>query len=77
MIKNEKKGLIAIHKLLIKGRMLVNELEKAAIFSFFDEIEYLPALILSDKDDTKEFGEYLKGICQEFNCNYIYEQFID
>ena len=32
-----------------------------------DEIEYLPVLMLDEKDRTQEFEEYLKEICEKYS----------
>lgn len=36
-------------------------------FNLLDEIEYLPVLMLDEKDRTQEFEEYLKGICEKYS----------
>lgn len=70
------KGLKAIHDLLIIGRRLAFEgFKNDKIASFFDEIEYLPALILEQSDQTLMFEECLKAICEKYSCMDIIERY--
>lgn len=65
----QKKAIQAIHDLMIEARVFAaEERSHEQLFRFFDHLEYLPALMLEEKDQTIFFEEYLEGICLEFNC---------
>lgn len=71
MIENEKAGLKAIQRLLIQGRMMAGEEKNAKFLNFFDDLEYLPGLMLADTNQTGFFKDYLKETTQRFACEYI------
>ena len=76
MIKKEKAGISVLQKLLVHGRMMANENKEYDFVKFFDDLEYLPSLILEPQDSSILFEDYLKSICSEFNCTHIYIIFI-
>lgn len=71
--EKEKQALKIVHDFIIKARSFAYE-EKDAKFiaDFLDEVEYLPALMLEEKDQTEFFQKYAKGICEQFNCNEVF-----
>ena len=75
MIDNHKKGLKAIHTLIIESRRLVGYQENEKTFKLLDEVEYLVALLLEEENRTDWFDEYLKGTCTDFNFLNIYSKF--
>jgi hypothetical protein len=81
MVANNKPALKAIQRLLIHGRMMSfdglagKKLEGQVLFEFFDHLEYLPGLLLEDKDTSVRFKEYLARICQQYNCYQIYLEY--
>ena len=77
MIKKNKAALIAIHRLLIKGRQIAHEEGNEVLFKFFDEIETLPVFILDDQNLNKDFEFYLKEVCTQYDCKPIYNRFIE
>ena len=40
-----------------------------------DDLEYLPALMLEEKDRTKAFKSYLKGIGEKYDVHDLSEMF--
>ena len=42
---------------------------------FFDDIEYLPALMLEERNADERFSGYLEEICEKFNCSHICSQY--
>jgi hypothetical protein len=81
MVIKQRAALKAIHRLLIQGRIMsydgINnrEFKGEDLFTFFDHIEYLPTLLLETEDRSRVFGEYLEGICQEYNCPFIFVEY--
>ena len=77
MIKEskQKQALKIVHDFIIKARSFAYE-EKDAKFmaEFLDRVEYLPALMLEEKDSTDFFQCYAKGICEEFNCPEVFNR---
>lgn len=73
-----QKAIKAIHSLIIEVRIMVgNKEDNEQIFNILDELEYLPALLLENKDNTEVFNSYLKGICETYNLNHIYKRYIE
>lgn len=71
------RALEAIHGLIIESRIYVGEKKSYdSIFEFIDELEYLPTLILQDKDLTNEFNDYLLFICEKYKIMRIYNKYI-
>ena len=55
-------ALEALHQLIIRVKVRTGYKEPyEETFNLLDEIEYLPVLMLDEKDRTQEFEEYLKG----------------
>lgn len=75
MVKKEKSALQALHLLIIKGRMMAWENNSTQLFEFLDELEYLPALMLEEENQSKMFEEYLEAICIKRKCPEVYHQF--
>jgi hypothetical protein len=70
--KKERYALRAIQDLICHGRKMAYEgITGDRMAKFMDDLEYLPALMLEISDKTDFFEEYLKGICLDFDCNYI------
>ena len=70
--KKEKHALSAIQDLIIHGRKMAYEgITGQRMAEFMDGLEYLPALMLMEEDKTDFFEEYLKGICEDFDCSYV------
>ncbi|MFP9114700.1 GTP-binding protein EngB [Flavobacterium sp. RHBU_3] len=70
MVREEKlnNAIKAVHDLIIKTRALAYENYPAlALAKLLDEMEYLPALILEEKDQTEFFESYLEHICKQYN----------
>lgn len=70
MIKEEKlnKSIEVIHDLIIKTKIkAVNNESHEEIYNFLDDIEYLPQLILDEKDMTTIFKDELEKICEKYN----------
>ena len=80
MIPPEKnrRAIKAIHNLMIRLKInIVQELPHRELYNLIDELEYLPILLLNKEDSTREFEEYLKKICSQFQCMHIWEQYQD
>ena len=77
MVKREKVALVAIQRLLVRGRTMAYEANDKKFAEFFDELEYLPSLILEEDDKSDFFQQYLKGICENFDCIEIYNLFLN
>ena len=61
-------ALEALHQLIIRVKIRTGYTEPyEETFNLLDEIEYLPVLMLDEKDRTQEFEEYLKGICEKYS----------
>lgn len=74
-----EKAIKAIHSLIIETRILTgNKSSHEKLFSFLDELEYLPALMLQhNKDTTEDFDLYLKEICEKNGLMFIYKAYSD
>ena len=68
----EKQALKIVHDFVIKAKSFAYE-EKDAKFmaEFPDKVEYLPALMLEERDRTDFFQRYSKGICEQFECDDV------
>ena len=78
VIKKEKEkiALRIIQLLAIKGRTMAYEKEDYNhLAKLMDDLEYLPALMLEEKDRTKTFGDYLGGIEETFNYHGLQDMF--
>ena len=61
-------ALEALHQLIIRVKIRTGYKEPyEETFNLLDEIEYLPVLMLDEKDRTQEFEEYLKEICEKYS----------
>ena len=68
-------ALKSIQDLLIHGRKLAHEhISNNDMAVFFDGMEYLPALILETEDRTDLFNLTLMQICNDYNCNEVYDR---
>lgn len=69
----ERQALKIIHDFIIKARSFAYENKDGKFMAdFLDQVEYLPALMLEEKDQTEFFRDYAKGICEEFDCNEVF-----
>lgn len=78
MIHKEKeaKALQAIQDLLIEARGLAYENVPSHILAeLLDGIEYLPALLIEEKDDTLFFEEFLENLCIRNNFRFIIDKY--
>ena len=78
MIEDHKlnKALRAIQSLIIESRSLAfNKKSHRAIAKLLDDLEFLPALILENKDRSQQFDKYLESICYENNFHYIWTEY--
>ena len=77
MVQREKtqKAILAIHNLIIRARMLVFDFSKEQMFELLDEIEYLPALILIEENETILFENYLKNVCEKYKFTDILRRY--
>jgi hypothetical protein len=76
MVSNQAKSLKALHRLLVQGRTMAFEgMPSEQLAYFFDDLEYLPALMLEEQNADEQFSGYLKEICSKFNCNHIFSQY--
>lgn len=68
----QRRALKIVQDLIIKARSFAYE-EKDPQFmaEFLDKVEYLPALMLEEKDRTDFFERYLKQICDEYDCHEV------
>jgi len=70
------KAIDSIHKLIVQARILVFEnTSKENLMSYLDDLEYLPAIMLEEKDRTQLFEGYLEEMCARFNCKYIIDAY--
>ena len=42
---------------------------------YFDDLEYLPALMMEEQNADERFCAYLQEICLKFNCSHIFSQY--
>lgn len=75
MIGKTKAAIISIHDLMIRGRIIAFDSKSIALAGFLDKLEYLPALMLEEKDNSELYEVFLKEFCEEFDCIEIYEKF--
>ena len=62
--------------MLVKGRALAFEgMPSEKLAYFFDDLEYLPALMLKEQNADERFSDYLKEICTKFNCSHIFSKY--
>lgn len=65
-----------LQNLIIHARRIASKLDKKDIFSFLDEIEYLPVIITENWLTEGDFTFTLKEICQQYDCLNLYEKHI-
>lgn len=75
MIENQKqrKAIQAIQELIVKARNYSYQnmpYERLAVF--LDDLEYLPSLIVEDKDNTILFEDNLRDICDRNCCMDVF-----
>ncbi|MFA7234962.1 MAG: hypothetical protein WC076_12720 [Terrimicrobiaceae bacterium] len=76
--KKLHKALEAIQGVMVEARRMAyaNE-DQQHIAKLLDHGEYLPGLLLEDRDATKEFEDYLKAIVADFPmCQRITDKFL-
>lgn len=66
----ETKAIKAIYDLIIVAKVMAGNGEN--VFAFLDSIEILPALLLEEKNKTRQFELYLQTICNEYDCKFPY-----
>lgn len=67
-----KQALTAIHDLLIEARILAYQnIEGKDLAELLDGIEYLPALLLEENDNTELFETYLNELCLSHGYTHI------
>ena len=67
--RKQKKAIQAIQDLIIEARSLAYQnFPNKKLAEFLDGIEYLPALIIEEKDNTDLFERFLKDFCVCNNC---------
>lgn len=80
MIQDDKqnKAIKAIQDLIIQARIVAfNEhpYPDTPLLNFLNELEYLPALMLEETDQTFFFEDSLEEICQTYDCGYILNKY--
>ncbi len=71
-------ALRVIQRIIILARkMAYDEADHIKIASVLDDAEYLPGLLLDEKDRTKEFRKFIVGIGEEFGWHSLIELFDD
>lgn len=78
MIKNENlnRSVIAVHDLIIHVKiMTVNNIPHGEMYSFIDDIEYLPQLITNEEEQSNLFEEELRKICEKYNLMPIFKKY--
>ena len=74
-IDKQSKAMEAIHDLIIMARMLTqNNPDK--LFDFLDRLEYLPALILEERENTAFFEQFLQELCEQYDCQHIFNKYV-
>lgn len=74
--EKEKIALKAIHNLLVQARWFSGSKHPhKKLFDFLDGVEYLPALMLQKENQTVHFESYLKGICKEHDCMWVWTHY--
>jgi hypothetical protein len=78
MVKSDiNKQWKAVHSLIIEARLMAyNKIEHEKIADFLDKVEYLPCLIMEEKDNSDFFLDCLKAACENFNCPRAYREYI-
>jgi len=80
MISSDKQNnaIRVIQQLVIFVReMAYDKSSYEKIAMLLDDIEYLPGLMLKDKDTTDEFRKYIQDIAEEHNLGMILDIFDD
>lgn len=75
MIENQKqkKAIQAIQDLIVKARNFsCQNMSYERLAEFLDDLEYLPSLIVEDKDNTTLFEDYLRDICDRNCCMDVF-----
>lgn len=78
MVIEEKfnSAILAIQNLIVQARNLAYEnCSTEVLAKLFDDIEYLPALILEKEDRTDFFESYLKEICNQFGFPDVWDRY--
>ncbi len=78
MVENrkQKKAIQAIQDLIIEARNLAHKNSPAKeLAEFLDGVEYLPALIIEEKDNTDLFEKFLKDFCTCNNCMNVVNRY--
>ena len=74
--KKQKKAIQAIQDMIIEARSLAYQnFPNKDLSEFLDEIEYFPALIVEEKDNTELLEKSLKDFCIRHNCMNILNRY--
>ncbi len=66
------KAIKVIQDLVIVGRTLAYEgCSSQFMAEYLDHLEYLPGLMLEEKDQTDFFEEYLRAIVVSYKCPHV------
>lgn len=75
-VSKSKKALVAIQDLIIRVRTFAYEKKDySEIAELLDDIEYLPALIVEEVNNTELFENYLANTCSKFGFNDIIQKY--
>ena len=73
MVSNQQQAIKALHRLLVHGRTMAFEgTSSQELAWFFDDLEYLPALMMEERNADEAFGAYLKHIGTRFSCHHVF-----
>ncbi|UTW64179.1 hypothetical protein KFE98_08595 [bacterium SCSIO 12741] len=74
---NYLKAIKAIHNLILEARKMAYEKKNDHVLpEFLDSLEYLPALLLEEKDRSDLFIESLRELCEQYNCMWILDEYL-
>jgi len=74
--KKQKKAIQATQDLIIEARNLAYQnFPNKDLAEFLDGVEYFPALIVEEKDNTELFEIFLKDFCIRHNCMSILNRY--
>jgi hypothetical protein len=75
MVNREKlnSSILAIQDLIIRARNLAYQNQSGEkLAEFLDSVEYLPALMLEEKDRTDLFESFLEELCTRYDYPEIF-----
>ena len=74
--RKRKKAIQAVHDLIVEARNLAwKNFPNKELAEFLDGVEYLPALIIEEKDNTDLFEKFLKDFCINHNCLSVFYRY--